>query len=195
MVWQGALAQGLGNNPLGMGASRLPRGQAQSEAKEPLPDAVPGAKPREPAAPATRSSYDMDPNAALFDAINRGDIVAARDALNRGADLHATDILGMTPIELSVDLGRNDITFLLLSMRGADSGSTGSRTAARATPPEKVAHVAEAKTPAHSHRAAARPAKVAVEKPVGHPKLWADDGGTPKPSAGFLGFGMNQAAD
>ena len=64
----------------------------------------------------------MEPTDALFDAINRGDIGSARDAISRGADLHGQNILGMTPMELSVDLGRNDISFLLLSMRGADDG-------------------------------------------------------------------------
>jgi ankyrin repeat protein len=71
----------------------------------------------------------MPPTDALFDAINRGDIAAARDALNRGADLNGVNVLGMTPMELSVDLGRNDISFLLLSMRGEDGGR-GSRAVA-----------------------------------------------------------------
>ena len=60
----------------------------------------------------------MEPTEALFDAINRGDIGTARDAISRGADLHGHNVLGMTPLELSVDLGRNDISFMLLSMRG-----------------------------------------------------------------------------
>jgi hypothetical protein len=59
----------------------------------------------------------MEPTDALFDAINRGDIGTARDAISRGADLHGHNVLGMTPLELSVDLGRNDISFMLLSMR------------------------------------------------------------------------------
>ena len=65
----------------------------------------------------------MEPTDALFDAINRGDINAARDAISRGANLRGHNVLGMTPMELSVDLGRNDISFLLLSMRGADGYS------------------------------------------------------------------------
>ena len=64
----------------------------------------------------------MSPNDALFDAINRGDIAAARDALSRGAELDAHNLLGMTPMELSVDLGRNDISFLLLSYRVRTAG-------------------------------------------------------------------------
>ena len=75
----------------------------------------------------------MEPNEALFDAINRGDIGAARDAISRGADLQGHNILGMTPLELSVDLGRNDISFLLLSMRAGDEKANRQATAAQAT--------------------------------------------------------------
>ena len=63
----------------------------------------------------------MEPTDALFDAINRGDIAAARDAVSRGADLGGRNLLGMTPLDLSIDLARKDITFMLLSMRGGDS--------------------------------------------------------------------------
>ena len=73
----------------------------------------------------------MEPTEALFDAINRGDIAAARDAISRGAELNGHNILGMTPMELSVDLGRNDISFLLLSMRGTDNGRSGQPTRRR----------------------------------------------------------------
>ena len=69
----------------------------------------------------------MQPTDALFDAINRGDIATARDAISRGADLQGQNILGMTPLELSIDLGRNDISFLLLSMRAADDGRAARR--------------------------------------------------------------------
>src|SRR5262249_7046400 len=82
------------------------------------PPALPGAASNDAsAAPTGHAPTDMEPNDALFDAINRGDITVARDALSRGADMNARNILGMTPMELSVDLGRNDISFMLLSMR------------------------------------------------------------------------------
>ena len=84
----------------------------------------------------------MQPTDALFDAINRGDIATARDAISRGADLQGQNILGMTPLELSVDLGRNDISFMLLSMRAADDGRSRQAPAARTTaktPPTKQA--------------------------------------------------------
>ncbi len=162
---------------------RAATANAVDKPPEAAPDAVPGAKPRAPAAPASKAAVDLPPTEALFDAINRGDIAAARDALNRGADLDGVNILGMTPMELSVDLGRNDISFLLLSMRGEDAGR-GSRVEARDTTPagkpKKGTEVARRGT-------TAKPVPVAA-KPVATPKLFANDGGTPAPNAGFLGF-------
>jgi hypothetical protein len=156
------------------------------------PDAVPGAKARVPAAPATRAMADMQPTDALFDAINRGDIAAARDALNRGADLNGVNVLGMTPMESSVDLGRNDISFLLLSMRGEDAGR-GSRAMAHDTQgapaSKKVARGTKQKP-----NTVRGPAPVAA-KPVATPKLFANDGGAPLPSAGFLGFDPRSATN
>jgi hypothetical protein len=142
----------------------------------------------------------MDPNEALFDAINRGDIGAARDALNRGAELNATNILGMTPMELSVDLGRNDISFLLLSMRGEDGG--GSLRQGKPIPlpgptngkSSPATRTAAAKAPVRLRSAPGARSTAVVDKPPAAPrlyapKLYASDGGTPQPSAGFLGFG------
>jgi hypothetical protein len=155
-------------------------------------DAMPGAKAREPAAPATRAAGDMQPTEALFDSINRGDIASARDALSRGADLNGVNVLGMTPMELSVDLGRNDISFLLLSMRGEDSGR-GSRSVGRDNPgpaPAPAVNTAKAAKPS----APVRGAQV-VAKPLATPKLFANDGGTPLPNAGFLGFDSRSATN
>ena len=82
----------------------------------PPPAGLPGAQSSPGAvAPPSQPTVMMEPTDALFDAINRGDLTAARDAVNRGADMNGHNVLGMTPIQLSVDLGRNDITFLLLS--------------------------------------------------------------------------------
>src|SRR5581483_7308294 len=49
------------------------------------PAGLPGAQSQGNAAPINRIPTDMPPDQALFDAINRGDIASARDALNRGA--------------------------------------------------------------------------------------------------------------
>lgn len=184
---------GVGGFP---GAGSIATGQraggAQTKPALPEPDAVPGAKPRGPVAPATKSATDMAPNDALFDAINRGDIAAARDALNRGADLNATNVLGMTPMEASVDLGRNDISFLLLSMRGA--GDNGGSNAAAGSGGQPAAQPVKVVKTGANRAARVAPVRVAT-KPVTAPKLFANDGGAPVPSAGFLGFGTRQAAE
>jgi hypothetical protein len=190
-----AAQMGMPGGPLNsvgpMGALNSPSqgrgGIGQQPKPVPQPEALPGAKATTAVAPATKLPTDMSPNDALFDAINRGDIAAARDALNRGADLDAKNILGMTPMELSVDLGRNNISFLLLSMR-SDERQGGSGSAARPGP--AVAAV----QPQPGKRAAVKPAKVAQVAPAPQvpmaPRLFANDGGTPNPSAGFLGFGQ-----
>jgi hypothetical protein len=153
------------------------------------PPALPGATSRaDQVAPATRIPTDMSPNDALFDAINRGDIAAARDALSRGAELNAQNVLGMTPMELSVDLGRNDISFLLLSYRNTDSSSAPSAQATAATPAEKPnarSRKAVAKSVA---RKPAEPVRAVASAAPQTPRLFANDGGAPVPNAGFLGF-------
>lgn len=163
--------------------------------KEAPPPALPGAQQQGTAAPGTQSPSEMAPNDALFDAINRDDVAAARDALGRGAQLDAHDVLGLTPMELAVDLGRNDIAFLLLSMRGGSDAGTSSAA------PQQLAGPA-AKAPAAPARAAKRPAVVAARlaTPVvppaapAQPVLFAHDGGTPIPGIGFLGFDPQRAA-
>jgi hypothetical protein len=192
------------NAPAGSGNIATGHGGAGGKAEAaPLrpPEAIPGAVARAPAAPATKGAADLQPNDALFDAINRGDIASARDALNRGADLNAVNILGMTPMELSVDLSRNDISFLLLSMRGEDS-DRGSRAIGRdstasgkASPAGKVvfsSKPAAGGKAARDRTAAATNVPAAAVRPV-TPKLFANDGGTPLPNAGFLGFGSRSA--
>jgi hypothetical protein len=167
----------------------------ENKPAEVLPPALPGAASRSGnAAPTTQIPSDMSPNDALFDAINRGDIAAARDALNRGADLNGRNLLGMTPMELSVDLARNDISFLLLSMRGSGDSSGGkvaAQSAAPAVVPAKATDKAATSRSAGRAAAAAPPKATAAVAPPPvpqAPRLFANDGGTPVPNAGFLGF-------
>jgi hypothetical protein len=176
--------------------SAAPKAPLLGKTEAPPPAAVPGARARpDTVAPADRAAADLPPTEALFDAINRGDIVTARDAVSRGADLDGTNLLGLTPLELSVDLGRNDISFLLLSLRGTGSGSAASRpppgSDASAAPPtaaERHRAAAEARQQAQA-QARANKAQTASVIPVQQgPRLFAGDGGTPVPSAGFLGF-------
>jgi hypothetical protein len=124
------------------------------------PSPTPSSKTAAPAAEATTDVKSLSPTDALFDAVNRGDLAAARDAVVRGADLNAFNSLGQTPIDASIDLGRNDITFELLAQRPLVSTSL----AADAAPSPK------------------RPVQQAsVTKPAPNP-------GKPKPAVGFLGF-------
>ena len=140
------------------------------------------------AAPLLRPPSEMKPNEALFDAINRGDIAGCRDAISRGAELETPNMLGLTPVDLAIDLGRSDITFLLLSMRGA-AGRSSARVATNSAPSGKP--VVAAKPAAAAPVAAVKVAPVAAAPAPVRPYV-ATDPGTPAPQAGFLGFGRPQ---
>ncbi len=170
-----------GTNGLGLGA--MGKGQPPPPPKANLPPGLPGAAPATSAAPPTHVPTDMEPTEALFDAINRGDIGSARDAISRGADLRGHNVLGMTPLELSVDLGRNDISFLLLSMRGGDDGQSRQPPAGQTAAKPPLTRQAKQVPPRP-------PSKVAVTAPAPQQTahLFSGDGGTPNPNAGFLGF-------
>jgi len=176
---------------LRQGASMAPK--MEQQAPQNRPPALPGAAAQtQAAAPAAINPADMSPNDALFDAINRGDIAAARDALNRGAELSARNVLGMTPMELSVDLGRNDISFLLMSYLNTDTPQGPPKAQAKAGA-QASGKAAAAKPRGHSDVVRVKDV-VAAPAPQRTPRLFADDGGTPVPSAGFLGFGSSQPA-
>jgi hypothetical protein len=198
-------------------APAKPAGQAP-------PDVLPGAATQSDRVAPAKGGPIADPTEALFDAINRGDIASAKDAIDRGADLDGHSVLGMTPLDQSVDLGRNDITFLLLSLQNGDAklsqrastqtaqtgpagkpasaqgaasrkGSASARGLASARGSESGKTLASANTTRESAKAkvssrggAKSPAEQAASTaPVG-PRLFAGDGGTPNPAAGFLGF-------
>ena len=185
-----------------------PNGKAQrlKPTREKAPPALPGARAEpDAAAPPGRNAPDLPPTEALFDAINRGDLPMAKDAVNRGADINGKNVLGLTPLELSVDLGRNQIAFLLLSLRGNAGYSTSSgpapapgapatRAAAGAgTRAERMAtqraerqERLEAAREERANRTAA-PAEPAAAVPQA-PRLFTGGGGAPIPQAGFLGF-------
>ncbi|HEY0205456.1 MAG TPA: hypothetical protein VGC15_15030 [Acetobacteraceae bacterium] len=168
--------------------------KASTVKREAPPPAVPGARAEPTAvAPADRSAADLPPNEALFDAINRGDLATAKDAINHGADLNGTNVLGLTPLELAVDLGRNEISFLLLTLRGGNGYTTSSGPApatpqgraAAARAEREAARVSARQTRAERDAVAARPG---AGPSLQAPRLFAGQGGTPVPQAGFLGF-------
>ncbi len=175
---------GVGGNGYGGGGTGLPNrnhGQDDDSSRKgaeekPVapPPAIPGAQPDSDAAviPADKVAAEMSPNEALFDAINRGDLAAAKDAVNRGAQLDAHNVLGQTPTDAAIDLSRNDITFLLLSLRGSvSSGKPVQTVAAQAGKPARGSKVTRV---AAQHAA---PVHVATT-----------DRGTPNPAVGFNGF-------
>ena len=179
----GAQGAGLPNYGSGLPTRHNPNddesGGSKSEPKpkEP-PAAIPGAVPNPDAAviPADKVAAEMSPNDALFDAINRGDLVAAKDAVSRGAQLEAHNVLGQTPTDAAIDLNRNDITFLLLSMRGAVSSS---RPAVQQAAVQQAAAQQAAARVKGARRGKAVPAAA---------KVLANNRGVPNPSVGFNGF-------
>jgi hypothetical protein len=160
--------------------------------RAPAPPALPGARAEPNAvAPAARSAADLPPNEALFDAINRGDLATAKDAVARGADLNAKNVLGLSPIELAVDLGRNQLSFYLMSLRGGQSSSRppiAAQIAAASKPPTRAERVA-AERAARAEKSR-QSSTVADATPPGPPtpRLFSGNGGQPNPQAGFLGF-------
>jgi hypothetical protein len=148
----------------------------EAAAKAP-PPAIPGAESAGEAAAPTKNVAEMSPNDALFDAINRGDSAGARDAISRGAQLDAHNVLGQTPTDAAIEANRNDITFLLLSLRGTVSNGTRPRTV----------QAAQATTRAAAHRhGVAQVTRVSARGGV--PATTYADPGRPNPSVGFNGF-------
>jgi hypothetical protein len=185
-------AQGIENRAVQGPVVKPPGVQQKSNAPPPgLPGASVGGDRVTPSAGVS----DLPPTEALFDAINRGDLTAARDAIARGADYNGRNILGLTPLDQSIDLSRNNITFLLLSLRGASpetvqsaktlasSGKASAPANAKAAPPHSVAAkpVAPPVTGGPAVLATARSPQPMPQGPV--------DRGTPSPQNGFLGFG------
>ena len=157
------------------------RGSVPLPPKAAPPPALPGARSVGGPAAAQRPPSELSPNEALFDGVNRGDIVAVRDALSRGADLNAPNVLGITATEAAIDLGRNDIAFLLLSLRGADK-SRSAQGAAR--PAQGNGQGADPRRPVQQASAPAAAPRPAPRQPV-----FPSDAVAPAPDRGFLGYG------
>ncbi len=138
--------------------------------------------------PPTTAQGSMNPNDALFDAISRGDVPGARDAVGRGADTNARNALGLTAVDSAVDQGRPDMIFYLLSLRG--SAGSAAPPPGSGGPPPRVSN-----RPGQ-REAVARPAANAPVQAPAAPRtarLFANDGGSPQPELGFLGFDAGRA--
>jgi hypothetical protein len=177
---------------------------------QPSAPGLPGASPGRVFNKGIINSDLLSPNNELFDAIDRGDTSAARDAIARGAELNATNAVGQTPIDESVALGRNDITFLLVTLLHAGGSDITDAQGPMAMPPpntlglsNKDQHVvstpvsffgpqkpvAAPGTPSR-HRTLYT-AKESAAKISSNPSSYAGASGSPVSSAGFVGFGSS----
>jgi hypothetical protein len=184
-IYLAAVAVSLALAPVAL-AQMVPNGQngPSVQPKAPTPDfappALPGAgdAPGIATAPKVKKADQGDPTTELFTAINNNDYNSAQDAISRGADLGAQNALGETPLDLSIALNRNSLTFLLLGARNEAGGGTQAPPVAAAPAPVTYA---------------ARPQPVSVESaPVAHSApapVMGNNPGTPNASVGFLGFG------
>lgn len=180
----------------------------------PPPPGLPGAVGSTNLAPSSPPSQAASPNDALFDAINRGDMAEAQDAISRGADLDARNVLGMTPLELAVDLNRNNIAFLLLSIEHEHTAAAaGTNSALSLSVPPVPAAMPTSGSAAGGHQitgtddglgqgsvadlllanqppAPSSPQRESMARAVVTPDPPVMAGsGAPDPSVGFLGFG------
>jgi hypothetical protein len=155
-----------------------PAVQPKPETPDIAPPALPGAGERGgiATAPKVVKQHQGDPTTELFTAINSDDYNAAQDAISRGADLTAQNALGETPLDLSISLNQNSITFLLLGARNEDGPGV---------PP--VVAVQPAPRLTHAEPAALQSPPVPREAPA--PPAPGNAVGTPDAGAGFLGFG------
>ncbi|MDE1896970.1 MAG: ankyrin repeat domain-containing protein [Rhodospirillales bacterium] len=181
------LANTNGETGSGMGMGGI-AGSPAPQVKAPTPDIAPAGLPGigSIAPPATGPQMQKpesgDPTQELFTAINANDYGSAQDAVSRGADITAKDQFGETPLDLSIALNRNNITFLLLGTRNelasqGLSGTVGTPWTLDKTPASKP----------NSHKA--RAVLPAAANPAPRATFAAGNTGTPNPQAGFLGFG------
>jgi hypothetical protein len=121
------------------------------------------------------------PTEALFNAINLGDLDLVRAAVGAGADIGARNVLGLTPLDLAIDLGHSEIAFYLMSL---------GRVSSRAPAPEAAPAAPPAPRAPQPRGAAALPPAPAPTPTGAVPvaPLWQGGGGGPVPEAGFLGF-------
>ncbi|MDB5414753.1 MAG: hypothetical protein JWR10_3088 [Rubritepida sp.] len=176
-----AFAQGM------LGGSNTTRRPTEPPRREP-PPALPGVAANRGQAPipAEVPPSSMNPNDAMFDGINRGDIATVRDAVARGADVNSRNALGLTAIDSAVDQGRPEIMFYLLSMRGSAGNAPPPPERGAANPrPERAP--ARVRTPPPSAAREESQVQTGTVSPR-LPQLWQANGGTPQPSIGFLGF-------
>jgi hypothetical protein len=191
------LAAGLCVSPalaqIAPGTSNLTGGGAPTPRAEAAPDIAPPALPGADVtggiatAPKVKKANSGDPTVDLFASINKGDFAGAQDAIGRGADLTAHDALGETPLDLSIALNQNNITFLILATLEEGGGSPSG-------PPVSVSSAAAAKpvVKPKTHTVQVKEQTTPVAKPEASTPapVYGSDSGQPNVSVGYLGFGQ-----
>ena len=173
---------------LAQGTPGMIRPNQQARPQAGAAPALPGLAARAAPAPIDADpTANLSPNEALFDAVNRGDLAAARESVSRGANLQARNALGLTALDAAVDQGRNDIAFFLLSAREAGRPLPADASTALVRP--SPASPASRPQPQRE----VRPPPAAPQAPR-TARLWAGDGGAPRPEIGFLGFDAGRPA-
>jgi len=164
-----------------------PRIHAHEEPQVIPPPALPGATGADEIAPSNPAIDNEDPTKVLFSAINHGNYSEAQAAVSRGANLQARNSLDETPVELSVELGRNNITFMLLSVM-REGGGVQDLSAA-----QPVAEMAPAggktRRPSSPTSGLAATAATAAPHVAVIPPSASNPPGLAAPQQGFLGFG------
>ena len=177
-----------GTSGMGMGGvGGGPKVQPKLQAPNLAPAGLPGLGGGAPLAtgPKLQAPQSGDPTQELFVAINGNNYAAAQDAVSRGADLRAMDQFGETPLDLSIALNRNDITFMLLGTRNELAAQGEDANSVMGTPWT----VDQAAKPG-KHTKSGRQARPLVSvRETQKFEIPAGGTGTPDPQAGFLGFG------
>ena len=208
-AWPAHNAQAQASLPSPTSMGPVVKGGSGLGAAQPSVPGLPGARSTGLVNKGTISSDLLSPNDQLFDAIDRGDTAAARDAIARGAALDATNAVGQTPIDESVSLGRNGITFLLVTLLHAGGSNITDAQGPMAMPPPNTLGLSNKDEKAVSTpvsffgSTAPRPTtrrgtryypRTESRAPVPAPAAAPFAGGTtgaPVPAAGFVGFGAS----
>ncbi|WP_155992596.1 ankyrin repeat domain-containing protein [Acidocella facilis] len=182
------MAGGLGSGMSMGGAGGAPAPKMEPRAPQIAPSGLPGVGNMAPPStgPQLKAPIGGDPTQELFTAISKNDYGSAQDAISRGAQLSAKNQFGETPIDMSIALNRNAITFMLLGSRNEIAAQGGGGTMGKPwTLNNAPAAPAKGSKQAKSHKQA--PMQPAKASPAPH---YGNAGtGTPDPQAGFLGFG------
>ncbi len=160
---------------------------------------APGAQPQGGAAAGPRARARQAPSGTpteqLFEAINQGEMEDVRAAVAAGADIGARNVLGLTPMDLAVDLGRNDVALYLISLGRVrerplaplPQDTSRQRDLARSTAQQRRAEDAAIEAALRQ-----RGPSVSRQGIVAVAPLWQGNGGAPNPGIGFLGAGAGR---